>query len=332
MARSSVNERVQIGAETPGALGTPVAATKRLQSLSIDLSPEFDASRFRPKGSKLDTLVTPIKDWTAGDLEGRVTYDELVYPLSSILGAATITPGAGAARTWNWKMLDTTVTPRAFTVENGSADRAHRSAYNIVDELTLTFERDGDPTVSGSTFGRRLEDNITLTPNPTTAEAKPVHIGNVCVYLSTDPATLGQPATKLTRAGKLELKVGGRFAPVWLLDCAIDSFADHAEQAPDVTGTLTAEAGAEGMANLARFRAATTIYTRVEATSPIEAEPGVYHRLRLDNAWKIEDAGDFADDDGLTVIDWSLRGVSSSAAGWTGGGLDWSLTNTITGL
>lgn len=167
--RSSISQVVQIGVEsTPG---TAVAASKRLSSLGIEMSPNIETQQFRPSGSKYNTLSILGKEWMEGSLSGNAVYDEIIYPLSSCLTAATVTtPGGGTnSRLWTFKPSVTTEdNPKTFTVEQGSSFRGQRFAYGIVNELGLSINRDAIE-VSGNVLGQAIQEPVNLTGSTITA-------------------------------------------------------------------------------------------------------------------------------------------------------------------
>src|SRR5687768_754043 len=125
--RQWINQVCQIGVESTA--GTAVAANKRLSALSLLPNVKANVQRFRPQGYKYPTVTALGKEWTEAPLTGVPTYTEIVYPLSSVLGTAVITtPGGGTtSRLWTFNPSTTTDdAPKTFTIEMGSAVRAHR--------------------------------------------------------------------------------------------------------------------------------------------------------------------------------------------------------------
>lgn len=325
MARSTAAQSTQIGAEPINARGTAVPATKRLGSLGIPLSPEVESNARRMRGNKYPTVVEVNKEWATGDLEGSPTYDELVYPLSSILTQATTTqvmnggtPTAAYVHTFE-PASTAGDEPRTFTVEQGDTTHAERSSHVLFTDFTLTFSRD-EVGISGSAFGTALERGITLTANPTpvATDLVPVLPGQVCLYVSDDVATLGDEGTHLPTGLSVEYSVGSRFNPVWYLNCREDSFSGFVETPePDATANLTTEANAGGIAWADTFRTGATRFLRIEATGP-QITAGVQasaYRLTIDVAVKVLNPGAYSDEDGVYAIQPELQIVHDPAWG-----------------
>lgn len=156
---ASVFQIVNVGVETVN--GTPVAANKRLSALMVEPQIKTDIKKYRGSGFKFPSIATLNKEWVEAKLSGPITYTEIVYLLSSILG--TTTPVAGTTdQTWTFEIdADGADTPKTFTVEWGDATRALEFAYGLVNDLTLSFDRDGCE-LSGTMLGQAITDAITL--------------------------------------------------------------------------------------------------------------------------------------------------------------------------
>lgn len=324
MARSTAAQGVQIGVEaTPG---TVVPADKELGSVGFALSPSVESSTFRPKGTKYPTVVTPNQEWAAGDVDGQPTYEEVIVPLSSVFTKATVAAvmdGATQTGAYEW-LFDPASSaadnPVTFTVESGDATQAERIAHVLVTDFGLDISRK-EMSLSGSAIGQRLESGATKTPNPGHygTQLTPITPGSVCIYVADTAAGLDDAAT--ARQGTVisaSPKVGGRFNPVWYLNCVLDSFATFTEAPePDFSLDYVVEANANGMAWLDRFRTGATQFVRIEATGPAIYTAGatpVNNLLQWDFAVKVSEPGDLGDEDGIYALHPKLQVVHD--AGW----------------
>lgn len=315
MARSTVAQRVQIARESER--GTIVPANRSLSALSIALSPTVESSAFRPRGVKYPTVVSPNKEHAEGDVEGTPTYDEVVIPLSSVFTAATVTAemdGAEPSGAYRWVFEPASEgadDPVTFTLEQGDDTVAQRAGHLLFTDFGMEFTRD-EVTLSGTVIAQLLNsDGVTMTPaaTPLAADAVPVLPGQVCLYVADTPAGLDDPASRIETAMALSVEVGGRFNPVWYLNCTHDSFATIVEAPePDYTADLTVEANAEGMAWAGLFRTSQTKFLRVEATGPV-ISGAVRYLLQWDLAVKVLEPGEQSDEDGLYALAPSLQVV-----------------------
>ena len=331
--RSTIAQATQIGVEvTPG---TGVAATKRLAGLSLSPSPAGTFRNFRPQGTKYSTVVYQGKEWSESDLSGDALYSELQYPLSSVITTPTVaqimdsaTP-TGAYRYIFDPATNTEDNPKTFTVEQGSAVRAHRSLYTIVNELTMDFSRES-VELGGSAFGRAIEDGVTMTSSGvTTLPSIPVIPTQLSVYL--DDAATGLGDTKLGRVLSGTFTIGSRYNPLWVVDAANPSFVAHVEAEPEVTMELLLEADAEGMALLTAMRNSTTQFVRLKGQGPriYDGTTDQFHEMTIDMAGKVSDAPAFSDEDGVYAIRFIFAAVHDPT--W-GRAFKVELINTIAAL
>lgn len=326
--RSALNQTVQIGVEsTPG---TSVAASKRLQSIGIEPTPDVEMDEFRPAGQKYRAITTLGKEWTTADISGRGSYTELVYLLSSVVGTPIITTPGGATLARNWQFIPESFDDdviKTYTVEHGSSVRADKFVYGMVTELGMTFNRTAIE-VSGAMMGRALQDGITLTAAPTSIDLIPIVPTQVSVYMDDTFGTIG--TTKLTRAISAEFNLGNRFAGVWVLDAANPSFVNHIETEPDLSLGLTMQADAAGMALLDDLRSGATKYVRILAEGATDSiETGQEYKFQLDLACKASDTDGFSDQDGVYAVGFQLVGVHDG--GW-GQAYEFNLVNKLTAL
>ena len=310
---ASIFQVVQVGMEsTPG---TAVAATKKWTGLQVEPGVQTEIKRYRPTGYKFGTVSALTKEWTEASIRGPLTYTEIVYLLCGLMGNTTPVNGSPTtAKVWTFNVdSDGADTPRTFTVEQGSAERAHRFAYGLVTGLTLSFGNDG-AEVSGSMIGKALQDGVTLAAGATEVALVPVTRPQVTVKLADTMAGLGAAAA-LTRVVSAEWTLENRFAPVWVLNGASD-WPAHVEMEPSGTAKVMVEADAEGMGLLTTMRANAMKFMRIQATgAQIGAGPATYSVL-IDCAVKVSNVGPFSDQDGLYAIEWDLELQHDATAGY----------------
>lgn len=325
--RTSITQITQIGVEaTPG---TAVAATKRLQAVSIEPGIKAEVQSFRPMGGKFPVLAALGKEWTEAKISGQAVYTDLVYLLASVLAYQApeqVEPGTGKAYRWAFtpgQSAEDTV--KTFTVECGSGVRAGRFAYGLVTALGLKVSR-GGVEVSGSMLGQRYADNKELTSQATAIEPVPVLPTQVDVYIDDTAEDLG--TTKLLRVPSVEFEISDRFGPLWVLNSENDSWATHVETVPKATLKLLVEADAAGMALLTAMRAGAKKFVRVQATGA-EIETGNSYELTLDLCGTVTEVGEFSDEDGVYAVEWTLSATYDAT--W-GQALTVEVVNELSGL
>jgi hypothetical protein len=274
------------------------------------MSPNPDISVFRAAGNKYPTVASLNREWMTFDLDGAITYTEIIYLLSGILEKTTAVATA-PSQTWTFTPATSAADPvQTYTIEQGSAARAHKASYGLITDLTLSFGRD-ESTISGSGIANAMSDGITMTPTPTEISLVPVTGPQIKVY-GADTLIGLTGATAYVGVVSFEWALTNRFGPAWFLNGAT-GYSQHVELEPTLEITMMQEADAEGMSLLPIMRTGATKYLRVEAIGGvIGAGPGTY-KLTLDTACKVTDVGDFSDQDGVYAIEYTLQGFHDAS-------------------
>lgn len=316
--RASVFQGVQIGVETTS--GTSVAASKLLTSMEIVPQIDLTIDTFRPMGNKYITVAAAAKELTSAQVRGKLTYTEIVYPLSSLFGAGVIT-GAGPF-TWVFSPGSTAADAfKTFTIEQGNAVRAEKWTYGLFTGLSITGSRDGFD-IRGTMQGQAVTDGITMTTTPTAIALVPVLGKDVSVFYDATSAGLG--TTKLGRVLSLEFNFNDKYSPLWAVDNTQASFVAQVERAPTANIKLIVEADAAGMALLTDARAGTYAYVRIVGTQGTNS-------LTFDCAVKHVKPDPYRDQDGVYAIGWNLQLAHDQAWG-TGKSMVVTAINGLAGL
>jgi len=306
---ASIFQLCQLGIEvTPG---TAVAATKKLASLLIEPQIKSEIQKYRGTGYKFPAIASMAKEWVEADLSGPITYTEIIYLLSSILG--TTTPTAGTTdQTWVFNIdPDGADTPKTYTVEWGDATRALEFDYGLVNALTLSFSREACE-LSGTMLGSAITDAITMTAGTTDVALIPVIPTQVSVKVADTQAGL-TAAVALTRVVSAEWALTDRFNPAYFLDGSTD-WAAAVETEPTLGVKLKMEKDAAGMGLLTQMRAGSTKFVRIQAIGNI-ITGAVPYTLTVDTACKVTGEPSFSDEDGVQCIEWDMEGFYDST--WT---------------
>lgn len=301
--RSSLLQAIQLGVEATS--GTSVAATKRLQSTTMEGAVNVDMQRFRPIGQKYPSTIVEGKEWSSASLTGVLSYTDIIYLLASnIVSTAGVQQAATTAYKWTFAPSSrATDTVKTYTLEFGGAERAQKFAYGLITDFGFTADR-GGCAVTGNVIGQKTSDGITMTGSVPDLEEMTVIPNEIDIFLDTTSAGLG--TTKLTRVLNFGFQVQNRFSPVWVLNSANPSFVSHVEVEPTAQATLMVEADTEGMAHLTALRAGSARYIRFKATSPNLAGTAIPYSLTFDMAVKVSDVSNFQDQDGIYAIEWTF--------------------------
>ena len=320
--RSSLTQMLQWGVEASSA--TSGAANINMSALGYEPSPKTEGGSFRPPGSKFKTLAWIGKEWSEGSLSGQATYNELIFPLASVLSAPTTShPTTGSTMYVFSSSPSGADAPKQFTIQMGENGNFTQSSGVLINELGLSFTR-SEVSISGSAYGRAMSQQsgsmstVTLSPTAIMILPAEVTVQWDTTYSTINLATTAVPTTaagKLLRVLSCDVSVGNRYSPVWVLDAAQSSYAASVETEPSLTGKLVMEADTAGMARLAEMQASTTGFLRVRAQSSQNADTNVKYTFLLDMACKVSDTGGYSDQDGVYAIEWSLLGIYDSTFG-----------------
>jgi hypothetical protein len=325
---ASVAQGAQLGIE--GTPGTAVAADRLLNSISITDGPEGTNDTFRPDGNKYAALTIPGKEWSTFDWTGKSTYCGDVYILSSLIRKVTPSSVGTNGRLWTIAPQNAAEdTHQTYTIEKGGSVRAHKFAYGMFDSLVIDISRDA-VDISGSGFGQRITDGITMTASPTAVVLDPVLPRLFDVYLDSTAAGLG--TTKLLRNFTAKINLGNLVGTIWPLNSAFTSFTTHVETVPNATVQIFVEHDAAGAAFLDLLRSGATNFLRFKAVGDvIEAgTPPPTSTWQLDLAVKTKTIGKHSDREG--VYGWEPTLDIVNDATW-GKPFEFQITNTVlTGL
>lgn len=315
---ASVFQKIQAGVEVTA--GTGVAANKLFTALGIDPSPSFEIDRFRPSGFKYETLAALTYEQVEADIGGRQTYTEIIYALASLVNKPTPTTPAGGTTSRQWTFESAIAGPDApatYTIEVGSSVRAHKFTNFIINELSMTWAKTAAPELSGSGFGRALDDNaVTLTGSPTSIALVPVLPTQLDTYKEATGTAVAAaaPTNRILRDFSLSWSLSGRYSPVRVLNSANPSFETHVESEPELGMELQVAVDAEGMGFLTDLRNGTQTFIGLRGNGAT-IETTIKYALRVNTCVAVVDSDGFDDNDGARVVTWNLGGQYNAT--WT---------------
>jgi len=333
---ASVNQRVQLGAESTSALGTAVAAGKLIECFDFVLGIDGDVNYYTSTGHKYPSAQEENTEFVSGTLAGNLDYNGVIYPLASCMGSSAVAAHGSSATAKDWiytPPLTGSVVPQTYTLQQGDAIRARQTAYLIFTEFGYKAMRKGDVTASGKFVGLPITDGITMTASPTTIVTAPVVGKHWNVYLDTTSAGLG--TTQILRCFSIDYLFTNVYGTFFPLNRANLGYTAHVDLVPKATIKLLLEANAEGMTiPLGALESGTTYYLRVTAQGPQIASDGpgaVYNTFQHDMAVKFGKPTAFKDEQGVYALEWECTVVEDAAWG-SGKSQMVTVTNLITAL
>lgn len=317
----------QFGVETTA--GTPVAATKRLGSVSVAPAPQMNNTARVVPGYRYPVAVTRGKRWTEASFDGFLSYTDITYLLSSLLKKATPTAGSGgdaAARTWVFgSNLNQTDDPQTYTVEVGDSTLARRFANGLVTSLTMSTEDDG-VAVSGSMIGKALELGVTQTPTPTQVAVVPAAAVDYSVGFA---STFTGAATALTRALSVSVEFSERWKPLFNVSTD-ESFVgtNDSESGLSVKLMLVANAAAEQLITDQKDGTLKFFdWTMQGALIPSCSTAKYQTKIRA--AVNVTEVSEYKDEDGAYAFEVTLTGVQDPTTNKT---VEVTVVNNLTAL
>jgi len=297
--KATIFQTVQIGVETTP--GTVVPANKKLLATSLVPSVRTEGEKFRAMGNKYPSFAIINKEWSEAKIEGKLTYNEILYLLSSLLSQPTPVQ-QGITTAYKWTFTSSTSAEDAgktLTVEQGDANTAWRAAGVKVSGLEFTFNRN-EVTLSGSAIGQPLEIEIALTASPTSLTPRPVLPAHLTFYMADTRAGLDS-AQALTRGFSMTWSLTDKNVLAW----PVGQSPVLIESEPTLDAKLKLATDAVGLEMISAMREGSTKWFRVKATGAVIQ--GLYnYTFQIDFPGQIAETSEFSDEDGLYLIEYNL--------------------------
>ncbi len=323
---SSISQSVQLGKET--VYGTDVTADKQLQALSVSVTPDLAFESYSTKGNKFTSasVITQVQSAVTID-DSIVSYTEAQYPLSSLMGAATITTPGGGTLSRQWEFITAATgadVPTSFTYQAGDGVSFLRANGLVVNSLNFTFEEGTGVTMGGDGFAGKLTSaaGVMDTLAGTQPALVPANWTQVSVYIDDLPGTLtlanidsALGTTKRSTIMAASPSFADRYDLVRVLDAALGGSPAAITETPvtfQIAMTMAADTFGRGL-NTAAF-AGTPKLIRVAAVGPL-IEGAIPYSLTFDMFGVIADGGDEDERNGAQVINWTFNMQYSST--WT---------------
>lgn len=306
--KATVFQGVQIGVETTP--GTAVAANKKLKSVSIIPQPRAEGDPFRALGDKYASFVSLNKEYAALSIEGKPTYTELPYLLSAFLHYSAPTQQASSTA-YKWTFTSNTSAEdigKTFTIEQGDANNAWRVKGGKIAGLTFDFNRN-EVKVSGDGIATKFDEDVTITPDPTSLNPVPVLPTHVKLYMADTLAGL-TGATAMTRGFSISYSLTNKFGLAWPL--GQDPIA--VEGAPNADARIRMATDTEGMSIFSALRTSKTKWIRIIAEGET-IETTYKHKLSITFPAQVSGLGDFADHENVYTIEAGLTPIHDATWG-----------------
>src|SRR5260221_1507566 len=191
---TTVNQKLQFGAESTSALGRNVAATKLILCYDLQWGPMADVKMYSGTGRKYDAAQIENSEWVEGTVGGYLDYNGIIYLLAGAMGSVSpVAHGASTtAKDWVYiPPLTGSIMPQPYTIEQGDSIRARRASYGLFTEYTFKGDRQTGISIGSKVLAQPLADGVTMTGGPTTVALAPMAGKQLNLYLYPTPAGLG---------------------------------------------------------------------------------------------------------------------------------------------
>src|SRR5260221_1657119 len=129
---TTVNQKLQFGAESTSALGTNVAATKLILCYDLQWGPMADVKMYSGTGRKYPSAQIENSEWVEGTVGGYLDYNCIIYLLAGGMGSVSpVAPGASAtAKDWGYiPPLTGSLLPQTDFIQPSESVRARQPSY-----------------------------------------------------------------------------------------------------------------------------------------------------------------------------------------------------------
>lgn len=308
---ATLNQQVQIGVQS--VLNTGVPATKRLQTITVDLDVQTETDTFFPNGSIFPSSVGLNQEWTEGDVGGVLTYTEVIYPLTMLFGTVAPTTIGTNGKKWTWApAANAVLSPTMMSLEKGSSVYGIRAINAIMTGLDIGWSRTDRIELGGSILASAITPGFTMTTIASNATVPIVRVMPPQISVYYDPTFGALGTTKQLRAFEASLSISDLYAAVWPLNAALTGLDGYVPTQPSSESTLLLMADAAGLAFLTAARAGSTGYLRIEAVGPALPAPDAAfnYKFTVDMAIQISDVGAFEDSNGIYAIPFTFQPIN----------------------
>src|SRR5258706_5399841 len=268
---TTINQRLQFGAESTTALGTNVPANKLIQCFDLQWGPMADVNMYSATGRKYPTAQIENSEWVEGTLSGELDYNGIIYLLASTMGTASpVAHGASAvAKDWIYTPpLTGSIVPQTYTIEHGdTAVRARKANYGLFTEYAFKGDRQKGITLASKLLAQPLQDGITMTASPTAVALAPVAGKHLNVYLDSTSGGLG--TTQLLKVLNLDYAFTGIYGPFFPFNRATIGWTAHVDLNPGCIIKVLMEADVTGMTELTFLQTGSTQFLRINAQGQV---------------------------------------------------------------
>ena len=312
--------KIQIGRE--GTLGTAVDGTEKLRIEGAFLQ---DGREIVPVGENVgllvdtDRVMTPSLAAMLSIPENNATFEQIAHILE--MGVKTVSPatdGGGSGYVYTYDLPTTAqLTPKTYTVEGGDDQQAMVVEAVFAEEFTISGNAREALKFSASLFGRQAA-NDSFTAGAVLTDVEEMLFQNCKVYINDAASGFGASLLSNYLLGfNLNVKTGytARFTAGGNL-----YYAYIKQTKPEYTLDLRVEHDTNAEAEITKGRARTARLIRILCEGTALTSAGSYTKKSfiIDLAGKYSAIPVIEDEDGSSIMNFSLRGGYNATAATMG--------------
>lgn len=306
-----VPDQLQYQVATETVRGTPVTPTVKLMGIKeLTITPIVTSEGHQDQRGSFAPAheADLVKQEVEVDIEGALLFEDLPYWLDSLLGQATPS-GAGPYVRAYTAPLETPPTPRILTAAKGNGSNVYGANGVVLDELTLTFEKNAEATFSAHGIGTAAATDTLAALSDRTVNHIMGH--HLALYIDAFGGTIGTTAFA-DIYNSLELNIKTNRANAF----SLGSLGPKKYREAKYEGTLKAslEFDTASKAYLDAILGASSVLSkliRVKATKSAAI-------VQLDFAGFTPESPElFSDDDGVVTLETEFSGLyEAGLANW----------------
>lgn len=333
--RAAVNQQAQLGVESTA--GTAVSAGKLLTAFTWTMGLKPTTKQFRGTGRQYPSASAMLKEMSAGKITGPGDFAQLVYPVSSLWGAATISAHGSSTTAYDWLWTPPLTgsyakSAKTYTVQVGDSTDAEQYAYTVFTGWGYTFTRTTEMQVTGDLIAQTFTDGVTLTASPTEIEQLPMTGAQFNLYLDSTSSGIG--GTQLTDPLKVEFKASDYYDGYWPVNRSNASYTSILDKEKKNELTILLEANSTGIAVKGNYlETGDKCYIRVDGQGPtIDGTNSVKAAMQHDMVCLVTNMAEFSIEEEVYAVSYTLAVSEDTAWGTSGTAQKLTLTNLLSAL
>lgn len=250
-----------------------------LQSLTMQLQANKPIDDVEAAGFTTPVGVTGQKEWTDVDFSAALTFNDILYILSSLICLPDVIQDSTHSTVYYWAFRPKGNNPDVFqtyTGVEGQAAGASGASGLFANSLDFSFdEKTAD--MKGKGIGQAIDFTVSEPGSPTIVPLLPVSPDGTNFYFATTYGGLG--AGQLDECYGAKLTIPDRQSTVMTLDNRVSTFSGTVQKKMKPTAQLVVDKVEKSATYMTQLRAKGKGYGRIECNGPQIGSTGINYRI-----------------------------------------------------